>query len=277
MKIKTYKSALYAVAFITWLNTPASAFTLVRGGSGQAASKGYAGGPNISFNIDTSCNSFRGIVEDTINTAAGIWGAVPTSRLRINIGNTVTLPAAITTYVGNSASQYVPAGNPIVYCATNFASDTGEDANSIPGFASSQYVNSSGELQSGLLVLNFQGGGARSSLLNMDSVAANVVLTHEIGHIIGIGHSSDENALMYYATSAGRQSVLAKDDIDAVSYLYPMQEAPGGLACASIAAMRNGPNDFPTTGMGSTIMELLLMAAVVISLRKLSSIKPKPA
>lgn len=46
------------------------------------------------------------------------------------------------------------------------------------------------------------------------------ILAHEIGHAIGIGHSEDSDALMYHE-DVSNKSRLAKDDIYALSHLYP--------------------------------------------------------
>lgn len=114
-----------------------------------------------------------------------------------------------------------------------------------------QYLTSDGEIKTGLLVLNFQ-SGAQANVATMDFTIASVVLTHEIGHVIGIGLSSDTNALMYYATGAGRNNVLSKDDIDAVTYLYPSKEAPGGLSCAQVSSKNH-------TGWSNAMIELFFM------------------
>ncbi len=236
------------------------AFTLSDGPSGQTTT-GYAN-TSVAFDIDTSCTPYITKVRETIQTAADVWGHVPNSSLAILIGSTVTLPSAITTYVGASATQYVPAGNPIIYCDANFAANTGQDANSIPGFASSQNMSSSGQILTGLMVLNFE-ASASASLLNLNPTTANVVLTHEIGHVVGIGHSSDTNSLMYFQTGAGRENVLVKDDIDAVTYLYPIQEL-GGLACARVDMA------IPGSGWKSVIIDLSLMAMMVYVMRRKS-------
>ena len=53
------------------------------------------------------------------------------------------------------------------------------------------------------------------------------IVTHEAGHFLGIGHSSHENATMYYKTSREDVSrrTLADDDIAALCAIYP----PGNL------------------------------------------------
>ncbi len=52
------------------------------------------------------------------------------------------------------------------------------------------------------------------------------VLAHEIGHALGLGHTEDNAALMYYKTSEHRFA-LNKDDVRGITYLYPY--SPGGL------------------------------------------------
>ena len=50
-------------------------------------------------------------------------------------------------------------------------------------------------------------------------------LTHEIGHFIGLGHTDNEDATMYYAGWPGDTSAaeLHEDDINGAIYLYPRE------------------------------------------------------
>ena len=46
------------------------------------------------------------------------------------------------------------------------------------------------------------------------------VLTHEIGHLLGFGHSSDSNAIMYYAILPNDKRGVSTDDIYALDHIY---------------------------------------------------------
>lgn len=64
---------------------------------------------------------------------------------------------------------------------------------------------------------------------------AQTVFTHENGHVVGLGHSSDPSALMY-AYYSGAHCGLAQDDIDGITYLYPLLGGGGATATATLPA-----------------------------------------
>ncbi len=267
---KSYIFTAFAFLNILLTHVEVQAFTLVRSGSGVTV-KGW-GSSKVTFDIDASCNSALGITNSAIDKAIAVWGAVPTSALEVVRGATVTLPSPITTYVGNSASSYAPEGNAIVYCDSNFAANSGADANSIPGFATGQNISSSGSINGCLLVLNTQSGAA-ANIQSLSETLVETIVTHEIGHCLGLGHSSDPEALMYYATGAGRGTYLARDDMDGITYLYPKQELSNSFpGCSAIASKhktqftkpgdRNSNWGYYFGGLGSDIILGLLILLV---------------
>ncbi|KAJ9683511.1 hypothetical protein PVL29_019192 [Vitis rotundifolia] len=53
-----------------------------------------------------------------------------------------------------------------------------------------------------------------------NSIDLQTVATHEIGHLLGLGHSSVEAAIMYPSISRGATKGLNQDDIDGIRALY---------------------------------------------------------
>jgi cell wall-associated protease len=47
-------------------------------------------------------------------------------------------------------------------------------------------------------------------------------ITHELGHVLGLGHSDDPDATMFFeAHFDGRGAALRQDDVDGLSFIYP--------------------------------------------------------
>lgn len=95
----------------------------------------------------------------------------------------------------------------------------------------------------------------RDAALNLSRVAG-----HEIGHLLGIDHSANENALMYYLMERGDVSVahLHEDDVNAAITLYSysdashIEAAEAYSSCMSTAAGR-----VPTTSIFTLLAVLL--------------------
>jgi hypothetical protein len=73
------------------------------------------------------------------------------------------------------------------------------------------------------------------------------VLLHELGHVLGLGHSSDTNAVMV-ATYADVRRNLRIDDQRGVTYLYPEAGAVG-----NISGTVNSSSGQPIAGAAVTI------------------------
>ncbi|CAL1357230.1 unnamed protein product [Linum trigynum] len=80
------------------------------------------------------------------------------------------------------------------------------------------------------VVAGSNGDIALPSAVDLESVAV-----HEIGHLLGLGHSSIESAIMYPTISSRTRKVeLAQDDIDGVQQLYGSNPNFNGTSTPSI-------------------------------------------
>jgi hypothetical protein len=80
--------------------------------------------------------------------------------------------------------------------------------------------------------ITMNNGWSACSFWNVTNLAE--VLTHELGHTIGLGHSTDSTATMYaFAHFDGRGPSLAPDDAAGASFIYPETGVPVATATPS--------------------------------------------
>lgn len=135
----------------------------------------------------------------------------------------------------------------------------------------------SGKKIAGAVILINDTAATFGNLSRSDQIA---VLAHEIGHAIGLGHSEDKAALMYYRT-VNLRSNLGQDDIDGVSYLYPVVGdlfglVEGGLlgGCATITFDgKNPPKDPPFAQMIITLGFLVFCFELLRSSKARSALR----
>lgn len=210
--MKTLLSLFVSFAFISH----AAAFTLVD--STDSNMTGWEGGDvKIYVNL-TNCPGSVDVV-GLLNDAIAVWNNVPTSSIKVSYGGTTT---------GTGSSN-----PPTLYCTTSFG--TAAEHDGVPGAAVAQ--SPSGPISSGYIFLNATSGAA--NIGNLDDTILKVVLAHEIGHLLGLGHSTSKNALMYYDATYKTNLALSQDDIDGMSYLYPSDELSNKkiAGCGSIKSI----------------------------------------
>jgi len=212
--------------------TDARAFTL-HALSPSGTALGW-NGDTVTFDVNYSnCPISDTALNTAIDAAIDIWNTVPSTYLTVQRGASVTTSAA-------TALAQSSAGNPVIICDTSFSTDLGgADADVIPGVATNLHINSSTlRIDYDVLMLNAE-SGKNANIANVSSTLLTVIMAHEIGHILGLGHSADPNALMYYDASAKTTLGLAQDDFDGITYLYPRKEPSAGkfFGCATIAAL----------------------------------------
>jgi hypothetical protein len=232
------KSFIFSLVFFLFLNL--NAFTL----SNSSGIKGWANN-EVTIVVNTA-NCPNGVdVVALIKDAMDVWNNVPTSSLKVKYGGSTT-----------STTD----GNPVVaYCETNFQAVTGANQNETPGVARG---NGNSQLVTGLLILNASVGTA--NIANVSRIGLEVVVAHEIGHVLGLGHSQSANALMYYTYSLKTDLNLAQDDIDGISYLYPSDEFKDN-EFAGCGLIKN----IPPPSSGLILMTLLLCLLPIFVYSKL--------
>ncbi|MCC6137944.1 MAG: matrixin family metalloprotease [Bdellovibrionaceae bacterium] len=250
------------LSFFMALHFSVSAFAFTLNSSTNPDFKGWAN-PAIDFSINTT-NCPAG-VEGLIESAFDIWRNVASSKVELRLVGTTT-----STTFGNPTT---------IYCENNFATVIAgggpvnpADNDSVPGVA---ILNPPGAeyATGGLLILNTSSGAA--SIATYDPTLVKIVLAHEIGHILGLGHSEDTSALMYFDASAKGTLNLAQDDIDGITYLYPRNELSGDSMFGGCGMIHNPPPFKKSYAMFLWIcMSLPLMTALAIKSRwlKISSI-----
>lgn len=213
----------------------AHAFTLVMGtlsNGSSIANKGWQRS-TITYDYDFSAcpaSVSSATLQSAFQTAFAMWNSVPTAQLNLQLGVSVSTNYASAIAAGNAGLER----NPVIFCDTNFSTDLSVSANVVTGVGTA-YFTSTGKTYFGFIALNAQTGGT-SSISAISSNLLTLVMAHETGHTLGLGHSQDANALMYYNASGKTGSItLSQDDLAGISYLYPRDEFGGqAFGCGTL-------------------------------------------
>jgi len=235
---------------------------------------------NVYVAADTVCPNAGVTAEELSSLVApaveSFWNKVPTSALRLKsagfadpVGtdiNTDRLCAPTDTDCMDSANAPLipPVNDILIACNSNDENFGGPTATNVlavtvPNNFSDKYIEGSV-----ILINNFS--EAFSRLSKADKIS---VIAHEIGHAIGLGHAENDHneALMYYKTVNLRRS-LAQDDMDGISYLYPVGVDACGLFASTISTDNKLP---PYLGMGVSFIFMIALFEVLKLLRKLKT------
>lgn len=213
------------------------AFTLnnnISAGFGHDTVKIYVTSNSTCSNAGVSKEE---LLDMAVQAANQYWNPVPSSRLIIERGgfyqtsnaNFLTGELCVETASNPSCpGTAVPKVTDIVIACNNETTENfpGSGSGTQKSLAISVPNNVQGRnIVGSVILINDTGSSLFGTLSRSDMVA---VLAHEIGHAVGLGHSPYPKNLMYFAT-INRRDRLGQDDIDGLTYLYPMRYDGCGL------------------------------------------------
>jgi hypothetical protein len=212
--------------------------------------------PVNEITVDVSNDSCAGagittatLVDLVEEAAEEYWNRVTTSALEIKRGSQTSISLNSASTIGAAAAQ-TTANKIIVGCSTNttlFPSPSSDNTLGVGGIG-----NFSDGVKGAFLV------NANGNFINQGQSERLAVIAHELGHALGLGHSSDEIALMYYAVGGKVQERLTMDDKDGLTYLYPNEDAlPASCGTVVFDDGQGGGGSFLLTSLA---LMLLLLA-----------------
>lgn len=194
-------------------------------------------------------------VAQAIDRALAIWNSVPTSSLRLSRGaDSTQTPAELKARTATDV--------PLIVCDASFTASnwgTGVTASVVPAIG---LIYGSNPIRGGGLALNVE-SGAGANVSNYDSERLAIFIAHEMGHVLGLGHSGESTALMYFNASSKQTLALGDDDVDGLTYLYGRDELFRGDplfgACGSVSI---DPGRYPGGPSPSTAPIAFMIALV---------------
>ncbi len=165
------------------------------------------------------------IIDDSINA----WNSLPTTDLEL-VRDPNPSTSTVSQLMASTATDV-----PLILCDPDMTSH-GLEANYIPASTMRIALNGSGNISYAGILLNAQSGAA-ANLDQLSHGEVTVTLAHEIGHALGLGHSSQSQALMYYSIDNKSKATITEDDIDGITHLYPRNEFKSGqFGCSAVHA-----------------------------------------
>lgn len=235
------------------LQLQGNAFTL----SGNTSKlKGWKDDPLVYHLNPANCRAdIRGIIQSSMD----MWNSISSSKLKVELGSDSAATAA-------NAVAGTAAETALIICDSAFGTTFTSDPDVSSGIGSARY-GSDLQIRRGYLVLNAQ-PGALASFNDLDANTAKIIMTHEIGHSLGLGHSSDASAIMHYTSGFKTEFTLSEDDINGINYLYPRDELSGDPFMGGCGLVKSNSSLPPSKQMLLFFVLFLMLSALWSRLRQ---------
>ena len=206
----------------------------------------------LTFYVNpTNCTLPESQLYQVIDKALQAWNGVTNSDLEVVLADT-TATDGDAQFRAKTATQV-----PLILCSKNLGDYGNVDADSILGFVPYFDENSEGYVNYSGLVLNAQ-PGALAELSQRTIGEIELVVGHEIGHVLGLGHTSDSDALMFFQLNKDFL-LIAQDDQDGIAHLYPRNVIGSALGCGSV---HRDLTQVPYIGLAASFILILLVLGI---------------
>ena len=193
----------------------------------------------------THCDLDRDHLTRVVDAAIDLWNSIPTAAIRLERGSEDT--SATFASVSTATSSSV-ASEPIIFCDPSYGSNFHE-TNPGSELGKTFSTDAAPHTIADYIGLNADASSAGNIYLPAYGASDETfigVIAHEMGHVLGLGHSGDPNSIMSYdheLYSSKLKARIAQDDVDGISFLYPRKElgADKVFGCSKASASTGMP------------------------------------
>ena len=214
-----------SIFFFVLISAPVFAFELIQ----EGVNLRWQMPMQVVLNPD-NCTLDADEMEEQISRAIKVWNDVEGVSIDISYSGRSTLD-----YEGYLSASEVSQVH--IFCDNKFYDhelDVSAAATTLAVGAPGS--NSGGRVKAGYLAINVQPGMSNSEYEAPHLLGP--LIAHELGHVLGLGHTDVRNSLMN--TTLNQNITLSADDLEGIRALYPAKSSPGDLFACEKRAQAQG-------------------------------------